>query len=149
MLYSHHSIPNISGNKLTLDNLGRVLDEILDVSTQWYLLGLQLNVQPGTLDSIQAQYSEPKRQLLEMLKTWLTTGDNPSWKILIEALKCRSVGANQLAGVLETKYCPVEGTNTVMGMSAKDSCLEANVSRQPHFSRDTSGICKNALSWQS
>ena len=27
----------------------------------------------GTLDNIQAQFSDPKCQLLEMLKTWLTT----------------------------------------------------------------------------
>ena len=45
-----------------------------------------------------------------MLKVWLTTSDNTSWKTLKDALKSRSVGASQLAGVLETKYSLVEGT---------------------------------------
>lgn len=43
-----------------------------------------------------------------MLKTWLKRCVNPSWKILIDAL--RDVGASQLAEALETKYCPVDRT---------------------------------------
>ena len=95
---------------LTLDDLGQVMEEVLDVSAQWYHLGLQLKVRTGTLDNIQTQFTDPKRQLLEMLKTWLTISDNTSWKTLTDALRSRSVGANQLAGVLETKYCLVENS---------------------------------------
>ena len=43
-----------------------------------------------------------------MLKTWLTTSDNTSWKTLTDALRSRSVGATQLASVLERKYCVME-----------------------------------------
>ena len=114
----------LSGNKLTLDDLGQVMEEVLDVSAQWYHLGLQLKVRTGTLDNIQAQFSDPKRQLLEMLKTWLTTSDNTSWKTLTDALRSRSVGASQLAGVLETKYSLVEGTEV-------DSQPETNIT-PPH-----------------
>ena len=71
----------------------------------FYPLGLQLKVGTGTLDSIQAQFSDPTHQLQEMLKVWLTTADKPSWKTLIVALRRRSVGASQLAGVLDAKYC--------------------------------------------
>ena len=108
---------DLSGNKLTLDDLGQVMEEVLDVSAQWYHLGLQLKVRIGTLDSIQAQFSDPKRQLLEMLKTWLTTADNTSWKMLTDALASRSVGASQLASVLERKYCLVEETEVDSGTS--------------------------------
>ena len=80
------------------------------MSADWYDLGLQLKVGIGTLKSIRAEFSAPKHQLREMLNAWLTTGDNPSWKTLIDALRSRIVGANQLAAALETKYCPVEGT---------------------------------------
>ena len=102
------SISCLSGNKLTLDNIGQVMEEVLDVSAQWYHLGVQLKVRIGTLDSIRTQFQNPKDQLLEMLKTWLTSSDNTSWKTLTDALKSRSVGASQLAGVLETKYSLVE-----------------------------------------
>ena len=69
----------------------------------WYRLGLQLSVRIGDLDRI-------RDQLLEMLKTWLKSGVSTSWKTLTDALRSRSVGANQLAGVLETKYHLLEGT---------------------------------------
>ena len=71
---------SIPGNKLTLDDLGCVLEEILDLTAQWYHLGLQLKVKAGTLDRIRAQFSDPKDLLMEMLKTWLTTSDNTTWK---------------------------------------------------------------------
>ena len=100
----------IPGNKLTSDDLGCVLEEVLDVSAQRYPLGLQLKVKTGTLDSIRTQFQNPRDQLLEMLKTWLNTSDNASWTTLTDALRSRSVGACQHSGVLETKYCLVEGT---------------------------------------
>ena len=98
-----------------MDDLVCVLEEILDVSADWYDLGLQLKLSIGTLKSIRAEFSAPKHQLREMLNAWLTTGDNPSWKTLIDALRSRMVGANQLATSLETKYCPVEGTELDVG----------------------------------
>ena len=104
----------LSGNKLTVDDLGHVLEEVIDVSAHWYPLGLQLQVRTGTLDRIRAQFTDPRDQLLEMLKTWLNTCDNPSWNVLTEALRSRSVAKSMLAGVLETKYCLVERTK---GMS--------------------------------
>ena len=77
----------------------------MDIGKLWYNLGLQLNLGPETLDRIRAQFSEPKRQLLEMLKTWLTTSDNTSRKILANALKSRSVNESSTADYLESKYC--------------------------------------------
>ena len=64
----------------------------------------------GDLDRIRAQFSDPIDRLLEMLKTWLKSGVSTSWKTLTDALRSRSVGANQLAGALEAKYHLLEGT---------------------------------------
>ena len=75
----------------------------------------------GTLDSIEAQFPNPKRQLLEMLKVWLTTSDNTNWKTLTDALRSRSVGASQLASVLETKCCVLEETEVDSGTSTSDA----------------------------
>ena len=99
------------------DDLGCVLEEVLNVSAEWYNLGLQLKVRTGELNSIRAEFTTPKHQLREMLNAWLTTSDNPSWEALINALRSRSVGACQLAGDLETKYCPRAGTELDRGMS--------------------------------
>ena len=134
-LYHCHSIlliPDLPGNKLTLDDLGGVLEEVVDVSAQWYQLGLQLKVKIGRLESIQAQFSEPERQLLEMLKTWLTTSDNASWKALTAALRSRTVGASQLAGELEKKYCQVEETDVGKSMSACDSLASKSLATRDY-----------------
>ena len=111
-----------------MDDLGCVLEEVLDVSAQWYHLGLQLKVRVDVLDSIRTQFTDPRDQLLEMLKTWLTTSDNTSWKTLTDALRGRSVGASHLAGLLETKYCLVELNK---GMCATNSQLESNTIPPP------------------
>ena len=107
-----------------MDDIGCVLEEVLDVSARWYHLGLQLNMRIGTLDRIKVQSPDPRDQLLEMLKTWLTTSDNTSWKTLTNALRSQSVGASHLAGVLETKYSLVEGTELGMDTSASDGHLK-------------------------
>ena len=104
-----------------MDDLVCVLEEILDVSADWYDLGLQFKVSIGTLKSIRAEFCSPKHQLRETLNAWLTTGDNPNWKTLIDALRSRMVGASQLAATLEKKYCPVEGTKLDAGCIAKVS----------------------------
>ena len=113
---------------MTLDDLGQVMEEIVDVSAQWYHLGVQLKVRTGTLDNIQAQFPDPKRQLLDMLKTWLTTSDSTSWMTLTYALRSRSVGASQLAGVLETKYCLAERTEVE---STSDGQPETSITSLP------------------
>ena len=97
------------------------------MSAQWYHLGLQLKVKTGTLDSISMQFSRPRDQLLEMLKTWLTTANDPSWQTLIDALGKDSVGASQLGRRLEAKYCNVERPEGDRGMSAYDSLSKNNV----------------------
>ena len=97
----------------------------MDVSAQWYHLGVQLKVRVGTLDNIQAQFSDPKRQFLEMLKTWLTTSDSTRWKTLTDALRSRSVGASQLASVLATKHCVTE--EIVVDSDTSDNQPETNV----------------------
>ena len=108
-----------------------VMEEILDVSADWYDLGLQLKLSIGTLKSIRAEFSAPKHQLRETLDAWLTTCDNPSWKTLIDALRSRMVGASQLAAALETKYCPVERTESdIGGHSETDILPSSSVSEQ-------------------
>ena len=75
---------------------------------RWYHLGLQLKVNVGPLDNIRAQFSDSRDQLQEMLKTWLITSDNTSWKTVTDALKSRSVNESGTADYLESKYCQMK-----------------------------------------
>ena len=121
MGFGLYFILNLAGKKLTLYDLGQVMEEVLDVSAQWYPLGLQLKVRTGTLDRIRAQFPDPRDQLREMLTTWLTNSNSTSWKTLADALRSQSVGGSQLANVLEEKYFMVEPTEVDIGTSASDS----------------------------
>ena len=97
------------------------------MSADWYNLGLQLKVRTGDLNGIRAQIgTPPKNHLRDMLSVWLTTGDDPSWMTLTDALRSRSVGANRLADTVEQKYCPVEETEVDMDTSASDCLPETN-----------------------
>ena len=110
-----------AGGNLTLDDVGCVLEEIIEMAANWYQLGLQLNLMTVTLDRIRALFSDPIDQLLEMLKTWLKSGVSPSWKTLTDALRSRTVGAIRLAGVLERKYCLLGGTEGHNNATTSDS----------------------------
>ena len=82
----------------------------MDVWDRWYKLGVQLKVKAETLDRIQfpsqghVQFHDPRDELLEMLRVWLTTSDNTGWKTIIDALRSRSVQQSSLAANLEAKY---------------------------------------------
>ena len=108
---SYYSTSDLPGNILTLDDLGLLLEELLGVRIQWYPLGLQLKVKVEILDRIREQFPDPRDQLQEMLKTWLTTSDNPSLKTLTDALRSRSVRASQLADYVEANYCRLKDTH--------------------------------------
>ena len=115
LVLSQSPISDHSGNKLSSDDLGCVLEGVVDAAAQWYNLGLKLKVRTGKLNSIRTEFNTPEDQLREMLNAWLTTGDNPSWKTLIDALRSPLVGASHLATVLEAKYCPVQRIESDIG----------------------------------
>ena len=130
-MLSQSPISDHSGNKLTSDDLGCVLEGVVDAAAQWYNLGLKLKVRTGRLNSIRTEFNTPEDQLREMLNAWLTTGDNPSWKTLIDALRSRTVGGSQLAAVLEAEYCAVERTESdISGHSETDILPPSSVSEQ-------------------
>ena len=111
-----------------MDDLGLLLEELMCVRDQWYRLGLQLKVSPETLDAIRTQFTDPRDQLLEVLKTWLKISDNPSWKTITNALRRRSVGRPSLADDLEAKY-KVEETEV---HESKQLALAVNRQKEGH-----------------
>ena len=108
-----------------------MLEEVLDVAAQWYNFGLKLKVRTGRLDCIRTEFTTPEDQLREMLNAWLTSGDNPSWKTLIDAARSKVVGACQLAAVLEAKYCPVERTESDIGGHSETDIFSPSPPSEP------------------
>jgi hypothetical protein len=95
-LYAHSCIRTLGC--LGQTDLRRVQDTIWEARTQWYNLGLGLDIAPDTLDAIElAKVGNPDRCFTAMLTKWLRENPRPTWSALAEALKSRSVGLSQLA----------------------------------------------------
>ena len=95
---------------LGVDDLGDVLEETLSSSTKWYKIGLQLKVPVAKLDGIRKEFTDQEDCLCEMLKEWLkgAADTEPSWRVLVEALRSQTVRETQLADQMEAKHCQSE-----------------------------------------
>ena len=105
---------SISGPPLGIVDLATVFSELHPCRAKWHHLGIQLRVDVGSLDQFMVQYADPSDKLMEVINTWLTTSDNPSWEVIVEALKSPVIGEGHLAVELQQKYCssgqhPVDG----------------------------------------
>ena len=88
----------IFADKLTIDNLGDVLEAVWEARSKWYNIGLKLGTSPGTLDSIKAANQNPDDCITAMIKDWLNNGKpRPTWAAVAKALKSPMVGYAQLA----------------------------------------------------
>ena len=91
------------------ESLNDVRKELLDASTKWYDIGLELRLRTGVLDNIQYQYQDASTCLREMLRHWLKKADPcPTWKGLANALESRTVEELRLAQQLRTKKYKTE-----------------------------------------
>ena len=87
-----------AGQQLIVNDLPVVMEELNDARAKWYDIGLQLHMSVGTLDAIKEQYDDPSHCLRETLKTWLKTCPSlPTWKNIVDALRCSTVGEVRLA----------------------------------------------------
>ena len=91
---------------LGVDDLNDVRKELLDVSSKWYDIGLELRLRTGNLENIRYQNPDAPTCLREMLLHWLKQVDPPpTWEGLACALESPTVGEPRLAEQLRTKYC--------------------------------------------
>ena len=69
-----------------------------EARTQWYNLGLELDITPDSLDAIElANGQNPDRCFRAVLTKWLREHERPTWRVLAEALRSPSVGQSHLA----------------------------------------------------
>ena len=65
---------------------------------QWYNLGLELDITPDSLDTIElANTRKPDHCFRAMLTKWLREHQRPTWSALAEATRSPSVGLSHLA----------------------------------------------------
>ena len=107
-MYSHN-ISTPAATSLGVSDLSCVREELLDVSSKWFDIGLKLKLRVGFLERVRKQYPDPSEALREMLLHWLKkVNPPPTWEGLVCALESRTVGEPRLAEQLRTKYCKTE-----------------------------------------
>ena len=80
------------------------LSSELTTVTNWYRLGINLNLQSHELDKIQQSYVNPEndRRMLQMLDLWLRRTPNATWEDVVSALE--QMGENRVAETILQKY---------------------------------------------
>ena len=70
---------HILGALLGIADLSTVFGVTFPCRAKWYNLGIQLQVDVGTLDCFKVQYNDPGDQLRGVVRTWLMSKD-PTWR---------------------------------------------------------------------
>ena len=88
---------------LGVNDLTQVLDELYDVRTKWYDIGLRLNVPAKELEEIKFDAPDDNTCLRQVLIIWLRSG-KATWLDLCQALRHRTIDQGNLADALLAKY---------------------------------------------
>ena len=82
-------------------DLGELITHVR--TTQWYRLGLQLDVADFDLQNIELNEKQNEDGLKAMFQKWLKNCINPSWKDVTTALQ--AIGERNLGTKLEQRFC--------------------------------------------
>ena len=96
----------LAGQQLSEKDLLNVMEELADVRSKWYNIGLGLGLSVGTLNSIETEHSNTSDSLRATLMKWLNAySPPPTWSKVVETLRTKTVDEARLAAHLEHKYC--------------------------------------------
>ena len=91
----------------TLHQLRDALAE--GVASEWYDLGVCLEVSSGILQTIEQDYGTSHRRLTAMIETWLSKNPKGCWRNIIDALK--EMDKNNVVGKITEKYLSAESSS--------------------------------------
>ena len=99
---------------------------LFSVRAKWRNIGIELEIDIGTLDSIEKSFHFDHTECLSrMLENWVKQTDPPpSWDALVEALESGPVGEGHLAEQIEQKYCSMSLNGHVSG---KSECVPSSL----------------------
>ena len=64
----------------------KILNKYRDLHKEWYVLGVELEVDNEDLKEIEDKYSDDRMRMLKMIGIWLEKGENPTYRALLKAL---------------------------------------------------------------
>ena len=91
---------------MTPDDVGEVLDEIIEAQNQSYVIGVKLKLPEYEVERIHSVYKDPRQQLLQVLIEFTKQIEpKPTWRVIVDMLKSPSVNLTHLARKIERKHC--------------------------------------------
>ena len=103
--------------------LSVLVEELHDVKTKWYSIGIQLQVPESKLDEIEnAAREDLERAFRRMIQEWLKQiNPEPTWTDIVKVLRCRSINEQRLAKNLERRFCKPSAASSATPRDATDS----------------------------
>ena len=98
---SYHLISVLTTEYLQGTDLSQLCEEVKNIS-DWYSLGLYLEIPESELKTIEANYPKVERRNQEVCATFIRSNPKASWKLIIQALN--KMDENCLAGEIHEKY---------------------------------------------
>ena len=95
-----HPPYKMNSNRPTLHQLVSVLSKI---AAQWRELGIQLDIDPDVLNTIEANSSKVEDRMSTLLEKWLQKYPERGWDDIVRALK--ELGRNDIAITVTREYC--------------------------------------------
>ena len=65
----------------------KTLSKYHDLHKEWYVLGVELEIDDEDLKEIEDKYSGDRMRLLRMFGVWLKKGEKPTYRTLLKALE--------------------------------------------------------------
>ena len=81
----------IDDDLLSHDNMKEVLDQMWNHRARWKFIGIQLQIDNGTLDAIEKDYRKVDDCLREMINYWLRNSPRRTRKTIKIALQSKQV----------------------------------------------------------
>ena len=89
------------------DDAVKILEELLEAQNQSFVLGLRLNLRVHEVEAIHLKYLDPRDRLLHVIIAFLNQVEpRPTWRVIVDALKTRTVNLPRLAAAVERAHFP-------------------------------------------
>ena len=104
---------------LTPDDTIRVAEELLPAQNESFTIGLQLKLPHHEVEAIHRTYPRPADSLLRVIITFLERTVNPTWRVIVKALRSPAVNLQALARRVEEAHFPDPPDVEVPGNAGK------------------------------
>ena len=98
----------MSSCRLDLKELVNALDELSAGEVRY--LCTTLGVEQARLDNIDSDHRDSINRIPKYLQAWLDGDEEPSWALIVEALKSKTLSKIGLAQKVAEKFCPTSAS---------------------------------------